>query len=79
MPIAQRSPTGRSHDNQRALGIDRPFFDVAHAEQVLVNGTSHRPMDDALGLGVVPQQIALVVGQFVHGASALRHSRLSKK
>jgi hypothetical protein len=29
---------------------------------VLVNGTSHWPMDDALGLGVVPQQVALVVG-----------------
>jgi hypothetical protein len=31
-----------------------------------VNVTSHRPMKDALGLGVIPQQIALVVGQFVH-------------
>jgi hypothetical protein len=31
-------------------------------EQVLVNGTSHWPMDDALGLGVVPQQVALITG-----------------
>jgi hypothetical protein len=37
---------------------------VAVVEQVLVNGTSHWPMDDALGLGVVPQQVALVVEQF---------------
>jgi hypothetical protein len=29
---------------------------------VLVNSTSYGPVDDALGLGVVPQQIALVVG-----------------
>ena len=35
---------------------------VAVVEQVLVNGTSHWPMDGALGLGVVPQQLALVVG-----------------
>jgi hypothetical protein len=35
-------------------GIDRSFFDVAAVEQVLVNGTSHRPMEDALDLGVVP-------------------------
>jgi len=59
-------PTGRRHHNQRAPDVDRPFFDVAAAEQVLVKATSHRPMDDALGLGVVPQQIALVVGQFAH-------------
>ncbi len=35
-----------------------------------MNGTSLSPMDDALGLGVVPQQIAFVVGQFVHSAFA---------
>jgi hypothetical protein len=35
---------------------------------MLMNGASHRPMDmdDALGLGVLPEQIALVLGQFVH-------------
>ena len=31
-----------------------------------MNGASHRPMENALCLGVVPQQIAFVVGQFVH-------------
>ena len=46
----------------------RSHFDVAAAEQVLINGTSHRPMDHALGLGVVSQQVALIVGQFVHSA-----------
>jgi hypothetical protein len=42
--------------------MDCPFINVAAVEQVLVNGTSQWPMDDALGRGVVPQQIALVVG-----------------
>ena len=37
------------------------------------------PMDDALGLGVVPQQIALVVGQFAHSALSPRHLQPSKK
>jgi hypothetical protein len=33
--ITQCSPTGRSHDNQRAAGINRPFFDEAAVKQVL--------------------------------------------
>jgi hypothetical protein len=52
------------------LGVDRPFFDVAAAQQVLVNSTSHCRMEDALGLSVVPQQIVLVASQFVHSALA---------
>jgi hypothetical protein len=49
--ILCRSPlvTGRSHDNQRAAGINRPFFDVTAAEQVL--GTSHWPVENGIGLG----------------------------
>jgi hypothetical protein len=64
--VTQCTPTGRSHHNQRASGVDRPFFDVAAVEQVLVNGASDWPMDDALALGVVPEKIALVVRQFAH-------------
>jgi len=79
MTVPQRFPAGRSHDNQRAAGFNRPPFDVAHAEEVLVNGASYGPMDDALGLGVVPQQIAFVVRQFVHSALAKGYMSLSKK
>jgi hypothetical protein len=69
--------SGRPPSRQPALRrFQRPPFDVAHAEEVLVNGASHGHMDDALGLGVVPQQIAFVVGQF---ALALRYTPLSKK
>jgi hypothetical protein len=40
--------------------MDCPFINVAAVEQVLVNGTSHWPIKDPLGLGIVPQQIALM-------------------
>jgi hypothetical protein len=33
-----------------------------------MNGTLLLPMEDALALGVVPQQIALIVGQFIQAA-----------
>ena len=33
-----------------------------------MENTSLPPVEDTLGLGVVPQQIALVVGQIIHGA-----------
>jgi hypothetical protein len=35
-------------------------------------------MDDELGLGVVPQQVALVVEQFAHRALSPWHSQLGK-
>jgi hypothetical protein len=37
------------------LQIDRLFFDVAHAQQVLMNGASFWSMEEALALGVIPQ------------------------
>ena len=40
--IAQCSPTGRSHDNQRAAGINRPFFDEAAVKQVLKRAAEAR-------------------------------------
>jgi hypothetical protein len=36
-------------------------------------------VDYAVSLGVVPQQIALVVGQLVHSVLPPRQSRLGKK
>ena len=42
------------------LHIGGFFFDVTHAEQVLVNDAAAGPMKDALGLGVIPQQVSLV-------------------
>ncbi len=37
---------GRSHHNQRTSGVDCPFFDVAAAQQVLMNSTAHTSMED---------------------------------
>ena len=42
------------------LHIDRSFFDVTHAEQVLVNDAAAGPMKNARRLGVIPQQVSLV-------------------
>jgi hypothetical protein len=58
--------------------VDRPFFDVAAAEQVLMNGASLSPVEDALSFGVVPQQIAFVVGQIIHSAYLQCVIRLSR-
>ena len=66
MTVTQCSPTGRSHRNQGTSGVDRPFFDVTAAQEVRMNSTSLSPMENALALGVVPHQVALIVGQFVH-------------
>jgi hypothetical protein len=42
------------------MRIDRSFFNVTHAEQVLVNNAAAGSMKDALRLGVIPQQVSLV-------------------
>ena len=42
------------------LRIDRSFFNVTHAEQVLVNNAAAGSMKDALRFGVIPQQVSLV-------------------
>jgi hypothetical protein len=55
-PKTQSPPARLRH----ILHIDRSFFDVTHAEQVLVNDAAAGPMKDARRLGAIPQQVPLV-------------------
>ena len=47
----------------RSRDLRDPLRRALEFTHVLVDGTRHWPMDDELGLGVVPQQVALVVEQ----------------
>jgi hypothetical protein len=42
------------------MHIDRSFFNVTHAEQVLVSDAAASPMKDALRFSVIPQQVSLI-------------------
>jgi hypothetical protein len=59
-PKAQSPPASLRHNDHWVLHIDSSFFDVTHAEQVLVNDAAAGPMKDARRLGVIPQQVSLV-------------------
>jgi hypothetical protein len=48
-------------------------LDIAHAQQVLVNGTPLWAMEHALRFSVVSQQVAFTARQFVHSGILLRY------
>jgi hypothetical protein len=59
-PKAQSHPARLRQNDHWVLHIDRFFFDVTRAEQVLVNDAAAGPMKDARPLSVIPQQVSLV-------------------